>query len=59
MKLNCPFCGGDKIYPVSDASQGDKYGAITCADCGAKGPEVRVCEGWIKRAFESWGERHG
>ena len=38
----CPFCKNSAIMFAVDVSQGMKYGACVCADCFARGPEVRT-----------------
>jgi hypothetical protein len=47
-----------------DTSQGVKYGACVCADCFARGPEVRRdydfsdYAPWRKEVEQKWNNRH-
>lgn len=58
----CPFCGTKGAASAElDMEQGNKWGAIVCGCCGAKGPEVRtryeVDEEFVKEAGKEWDGR--
>ena len=55
----CPFCGETSTTQI--ATQGEKWGALVCTDCGAYGPEVRTNydkpETWRADAVAAWNRR--
>jgi transcription elongation factor Elf1 len=57
--LPCPFCGHVGVVPHDDSSS--KWGAASCAECGACGPEVRTGyqepDSWMPGAIEEWNRR--
>lgn len=61
----CPFCGSGLVGYWLDTSQGQKWGSVYCANCDAKGPDVRTnyknseSEPWHVWAAKEWNERVG
>jgi len=59
----CPFCGFEPEGTDGEfvETQGSKWGALGCNDCGMVGPEVRTnydpIAKWKDRAIEAWNER--
>ena len=59
----CPFCSSimpfDSIGHATDNA--DKWGAIECNACGARGPDVRTAytqwPAWRDAALEKWNKR--
>jgi Lar family restriction alleviation protein len=60
----CPFCGNNHGVQFA-MSQGYKWGAVECPDCGARGPEVRTYYDksgdatWREEAVREWNRRAG
>jgi predicted RNA-binding Zn-ribbon protein involved in translation (DUF1610 family) len=46
----CPFCGAESTATAMHC--GDKFGAVYCESCGARGPDVRT--GYNARANAPW-----
>ena len=58
----CPFCGMTPDFTNDGIlEEQDHFGAIACAGCGARGPQVptvgRPVEEWYRDAVESWNKR--
>lgn len=59
----CPFCGSSTQYYDFLPDSGRKYGSVVCANCAARGPDVRtnyVNEGkqpWHESADREWNNR--
>ena len=55
----CPFCSETSTAQIT--TQGEKWGALICTDCGAYGPEVRTNYDkpgtWRADAVEAWNRR--
>lgn len=52
----CPFCGGSWLEPKKNEdgiSEGIVYTRITCASCGAEGPDGMG----LPAAIEAWNRR--
>lgn len=58
---HCPFCGTIPVDGRHETSQGGKWGAVVCPDCGCVGPEVRTkyrgADSWGGAADEAWNRR--
>ena len=60
----CPFCGDTCVSCQLDGSQGIKWGAAVCGNCGAQGPEVRTgydtseSAPWHEQALKEWNNRN-
>lgn len=56
----CPWCGST-TPPIQVLTDGYKWGALSCSDCGATAPEVRTGYAedvlWYDAALEAWNKR--
>ena len=56
----CPWCGST-IPPKQKYTDGLKWGALSCEECNAAGPEVRTGflakEEWYDDALAEWNDR--